>query len=275
MMVSNVQDSMPVLQPLSYADRVKKSQRKDAVPAGIPQRQQPRSMPSPLSSATLSAPKVAKPPALEPSVQQREVPALADRPAQSSPDVTAKPPKAKPVNGETSSSSVDPMAGLSSVPVKKVAPQPAVNVWSLRKEQMARAHTQQVPRGSDPSSQATTSSASVPDSTPVSSLSGQISASASVEVKDAELVGDETTPDPTGSGSTAPGEEDEYTWVVRPHLAPAAVPLPPLDATSWPEVGKASLEHPSSSSQAENSGGSEREEKAKKEAQGSGQRRGE
>ena len=169
------------------------------------------------------------------------------------------------------------MAGPSSTTLKKVAAPPAVNVWSLRKEQMVKAQSQQLPRGSDLSAQAPTSNASAPNSTPLPPLSSDPTlTSTTVETTDSESIGNagnETTPDLACVDPAVPVEEDEDPWIVRPYLAPAAVRLPALDATSWPEVGKAPSVATPPPAQTGN-GGSEREEKGGRE-QGGGQRRGE
>ncbi|EKM56538.1 uncharacterized protein PHACADRAFT_253726 [Phanerochaete carnosa HHB-10118-sp] len=278
-MMSNVQHSAQS-PPLSYADRVKKSQRANAAPSTSSQRPQAGSQ-SPSASAVTqpNAAKAAKPPAAEPPAKLQQVapPAPTDRQS-SSPVTPRKAAEHKPINGQPSSSTVDPVAGPSSTPAKKAAAPPMVNVWSLRKEQMARAHSQQTTKSSESSSQAPVLSLKDPSpasTAPIASIASTASSSASASTfaqKEPEASSSTLPPKPAAADLPASTEEEDDPWVVQPNRAPTAVPLPRLDATSWPEVGKAlsSASNPQGSS-----GGVEKDDKNKREAQGSGQRRGE
>ena len=270
MMVSNVQNSAQT-PPLSYADRVKKSQRANAASSTSSQRPPARSQPS---SASVSVPptaaKGAKSPDTESAAKQPQgaPPAPVDL-QPSPPDTPRKASESKPVNGQASSSSVDPVAGPSSTPVKKTTAPPAVNVWNLRKERMAQAHTQQPGKGSESSPLAQTSTTNDPgpiSATPATSSS--VSASIPAQ-KEPEASSSAPPPKAAAADSRAPTEEDDDPWVVRPNRAPAAVLLPRLDATSWPEVGKppTSVTNPAVSN-------GERDDKSKRETQSGGQKRG-
>lgn len=271
-MVSNVQNSAQT-PPLSYADRVKKSQRANAASSTSSQRPQPRSQPSPASAATPpNATKGPKSPDAETAAKQQQgaPPVPADR-QPSSLDTPRKAIEQRPVNGQTSSGSVDPVAGPSSTPTKKAAAPHTVNVWSLRKEQMARALSQQTTQGTESSSQARTASANDSGPAPAApTASSSASASTSVQ-KEPEVSSSIAPPKTVAADIGAPPEEDDDPWIVRPNRAPAAVPLPRLDATSWPEVGKpASL----ASDQPGTGGASEKDDRSKRDVQGAGQRRG-
>ncbi|GJE86439.1 LAM domain-containing protein [Phanerochaete sordida] len=273
-MVSNVQNSAQP-PPLSYADRVKKSQRANAAPSTSAPRPQARAQPPPAGAAAIpNAAKAANPPAAEPLAKQQpqgDFPApSASQP--SSPDTPRKAPEQKPLNGQPSSSSVDPVAGPSSAPAKKPAAPPAVNVWSLRKERMAQVLSQQTAKSPDSSLQpaaATTSDSSTAPPPPAASSSAPVSTSAQ---KEPEASSSAVPTKAVSPDVQTPNEEEYDPWVVRPNRAsPAvAVPAPRLDATSWPEVGKA---HSTTPPQPGGSGSADRDEKGKKEAQGSGQRR--
>ena len=272
MMVSNVQDSTPA-PPLSYADRVKKSQRKDNPASGSVQRPQTRSQPSTSTSASSSAPTVAKPPTYESSAKPQGGTTAADRSIPSSSN-TARTAFATPINGEANVNVQDSTAGPSSGTVKKAAAPTKANVWTQRTEKMAKVLAQQTQGPSELPAQPSASSANAPHTGVAAPFSGQVSTIPPAPLKESEVVTGETTSDHNVSEVRIPAEDDEDAWVVRPHLAPAAVPLPALDASSWPEVGKAPSGDAVSSSQAANSG-SEVEDKTKKETQSGGTKRGE
>lgn len=273
MMVSNVQNSAQP-PPLSYADRVKKSQRNAAPSAGSAPRPSAQAQAPSAAIAAPSAPKVVKPSAIDSSAKQQGAPsAAADRPAPSSPDTPRKAVEPKQANGEASrASAADPVAGPSTVSAKKASAPPAVNVWSLRQEK-ARMLSQQSPRGPDFPSPAAIPTGNNPISIP--SASAQASASTDSGRKDVE-VGNSTSVTAAAAAAAAAGlVHEEDPWTVRPHLAPTAVPLPHLDATSWPEVGKGTSPNASLSQEVATGGNAERDERVKKETSGSGSRRGE
>jgi hypothetical protein len=273
-MSSNVQNSIRP-PPLSYADRVKKSQRSDLSAAATAQRPQARSNLSSPSPAGLSAPKVASSSGDLLAKQHGATQVTSDRQASSSPDTVRKATEKRLVEEETSSSNAGPVAGPSSEPVKRVAAPPVVNVWSLRKEQMVRVHSQQPLRTVGPSSRASSSNVKPAIlSPPASATLGQPSTPTSVQ-KDTETAVSSPPNAAVTLSTPTRNEDDADTWVVRPHLAPTAIPLPRLDAMSWPEVGKDPSPQASSLAQTGEIVVSEKEERNKKETQGGGQRRGE
>ncbi|KIP09904.1 hypothetical protein PHLGIDRAFT_287983 [Phlebiopsis gigantea 11061_1 CR5-6] len=271
MMVSNVQDSAPA-PPLSYADRVKKSQRKGSPASGSAQRPQSRTQPSSSISAPSSTRGVAKPPADGSSARPQEAATATDCTIPPLLDST-RTSFANPINGEANLNVQALAAAPSSSTGKKAAVPPKANVWTQRTEKMAKVLSQQTSRATDVPAQPLPSSDDA-SHTGVAAASPSQAPTIPPTVKEVDPVVGEVTSAPNAADIRISAEDDEDAWVVRPHLAPTAVPLPALDASSWPEVGQAPSGDAVSSSQTANSGG-EPENKAKKGTQGSGTKRGE
>lgn len=158
--------------------------------------------------------------------------------------------------------------------MQKAAVPPKVNVWAQRTEKMAKVLSQQITGSTDTPTQPQKIGGAASHTSAAASSASQVSAVLPAAPQEADTAAGEASSSGSAPSARVPGEDDAEAWVVRPHLAPAAVPLPPLDASSWPEVGKAPPEDVAPSGQGP-SGEGELEGKTKKETQGSGTKRGE
>lgn len=226
--------------PLSYADRAKKAQntRPKAQPQAGPQgialpssssasTSTPHPGPSTAANASMNVARTARadgnsaPSALS-SVKSISGPSS---PSRSSANV----------NGDVSSTARDSVVSQpqpqGDVTVKSTAA-PAVNVWSLRKEQMARVR----------SSQGTTASVPVQNSPSPHQADNETLEEVASSSNALQNVTNQRPSTNVPGRSPANGEDDAF--VVRPR---ASILPPSEDTESWPEVGK-SVSHTSTGS---------------------------
>lgn len=252
--------------PLSYADRVKKSQRNGAANASPAQRPLSQSVTSPVASPRTNGPQgtVFSPSATVSSKSSSEVSKSPQR-QPIAPPQAEKSTAPRQTNGEAHPADVEPVAGPSSSTSKKVPAPPGANVWDLRKVHLAaKVAPQSLPQQPGeayqglPASKGPTASAPPADIAPPAPSQKNISvtpATKSAPVQERPLA--------------RATEEDEDAWVVRPDRAPAAVRLNRLDASSWPEVGKAPVNGVG------DVGDAAKEDKGKKDSQGPASRKSE
>lgn len=253
--------------PLSYAERAKKAQ--NIKPRALSQ------LASPSNASVTSTQTIA--PSADRAVPPATKPVTAPPPGPSHPpSVLEKPNVTASSSGSTSvqANSTRPPSPLSppasrpnepnghqkyapapsSIPTSTTAPKtvsvPPVNVWNVRKEQMAQARALNQSRAPQPSASSLKSPQSVnQDPTPpagvrsdVSDAVSQPAASSSTPptgVTSQRVPGSATTGATNGPSSHANSNDDPFT--VRPRTAQssvAAVPPSMDDVESWPEVGK-------------------------------------
>ncbi|KAI0360522.1 hypothetical protein OH77DRAFT_692424 [Trametes cingulata] len=258
--------------PLSYAERAKKAAQNARPPPQVaPQRSISQGASSSTASSTAppaptSAPPrpaaLASPPtapkasrsghstagdALAPPATSHPPPASSSQPATPpAADPAAEPKPNGDVNHNGDSASV---AAVPSPPVQKQASAPPVNVWNIRKEQMAaRVLNQPRPTNSTSPLPNQNSAAAAAVSPPQSSALDASTLPASVS---STSPNPSMKPSPTVApinGHLPPSAELDDPFVVRAGRTPPK-PSPPAidDAESWPEVGQAAATPPHAS----------------------------
>ncbi|OCH84757.1 hypothetical protein OBBRIDRAFT_839472 [Obba rivulosa] len=233
-MVSPPASSNP--RPLSYADRAKKAQ--NLKPQNAPQQRiSPQNASAPSSS--IPAPNAPSSSTMTTSRPSSPVPAPAST--------------VKGSNGDASHADLSPAP--SAAPQQKAAAPPPVNVWTLRKEQMAaqvRARTNQGPSQEKPPPSKDDSEQTIspsPFSPQAVAFSNTLPAVATTSATAQNIANHHTSPATTPVSATnghapLPNSPSDDPFIVRPNIAPRPVvqpaTLPPAidDAESWPEVGK-------------------------------------
>ncbi|CDO73676.1 hypothetical protein BN946_scf185015.g4 [Trametes cinnabarina] len=142
------------------------------------------------------------------------------------------------VNGDSQSSAP------SAPPVQKQASAPPVNVWNIRKEQMAARALNQA-RPANPSAPAPTrSSTSLLSPQPLVPLEGSSLSASSSHTSPNPSVKPSPTMSATNGPMASPPEHDD-PFVVRPGRSPPNASPPAIDdAENWPEVGQAAATPP-------------------------------
>lgn len=237
-MVSTVPSSSTQNPPLSYADRVKKAQGippSNAAPsASSSSRQPPRT-----SSFTVPAAPVPQWPIPQPSPVRNQEPAAKEDPAPLPAEPVTK--SAEP-NGDVKSAHANPVGEPSSAsaPKQQQSP-PVVNVWNLRRQQMASS------RGLAPRPGPEPSSSQVPKPAPPSPLDQPAPLHATPSgltngspASTSQENGHSAVPASPIDAANETKSTSAHDQAAQPQVTPAtAAPLPHLkDAAAWPEVGK-------------------------------------
>lgn len=257
-MVSPSATSSSKAPPLSYADRAKKGQ--NIKPPNQPQPNQPAAKPSNILTNSASANSSGTEPSTTPSKPMnaddaQNPSASPSRPqaAPASPPASASDPSApKGMNGDTPAApeappvNAAPAAATASTPLK-----PVVNVWSLRKEQMAQqaaARSQSSTQPPPPLATSIPSTSQRPNTSksplPASQNAGpQISSRVTpLQPTDASHPKPRTKPQINGANTDIDEEDDPFVVKMSPNVSrrPLSSAPPPaaVDAESWPEVGK-------------------------------------
>lgn len=245
----------------SYAERARKAQNARSSPQVAQQRSISQNASSSTAGSTTTAAAssaAARPSAHTPPSTASKTPASShpvndarssttSHPPPSSSSKSATPPAADhPVeprsNGDVNQNA-DSAISAPSAAVQKQAPAPSVNVWAMRKEQMAARGISQPPANAAfPLPSESSASLLVPSqsssspSTLLPSTSGTSSSS-----KPSLAV-------PASNGHLAPPSAHDDPFVVRPGRSPPILSPPAIDdAESWPEVGQAAATPPHAS----------------------------
>lgn len=234
-------------QPLSYADSARKAQGIHNPTSPTIQRRPPQQPSVAASSSSTTSSQVGDS-AIISGVNARPVPA-ADAPSL----ISAASPKVTEGTTGTNEGSHPPfdlMASSSSAPANKASSAPVVNVWNVRKERMAQAHSQPSTSSQASSILATQkqlNSSHQAESSHVSESSESTrntSSAPSLNGSQRHHAPSDSTPMPSGNFSVVSQpriSKGDDPWSVRPSAAQTVVP--PLlhldDAAAWPEVGKA------------------------------------
>ncbi|RDX54678.1 hypothetical protein OH76DRAFT_988632 [Lentinus brumalis] len=238
-------------QPLSWAERARKAQNHKSQQ---PSRHtvQSTSLASPAASSsmaarTVSSPSVPKASSGNGNPNSQTPPSTAHAPPSSS-SKTATTASTSPTlaegkpNGDVHHHGDSPSSGPSSVPKQTTVP--PVNVWSIRKEQMAaRALSQSNPTAGQSSASSHLSppppSSQHPSPTPVAPASTSPAAPSS---NSPVLSTGALTPSTNGHLAPHPTAEHDDAFVVKPGRSPSSFhPSPPAidDQESWPAVSQA------------------------------------
>ena len=277
--------------PLSYAERVKKAQNAKPSAQSAPQRSVSQGAFPMISAASSSAvrPAAAPTPSAAPLKATPSTPLSSDSrissaaPLSSSSKPTMPPShdvalEPRPNGDLTSQPGSDSGASApNSAPAPKQAAAPPVNVWNVRKEQMARVLTQSRPSQSLPSSQSAPSALLSPTKESFQEISLVPPVSA---IAGADVVSTRTSPAPKTNGHSTPPTTVDYDdpFVVRPGRSPASLSqTPPAidDTENWPEVGQAAAAQPITENAKGREGREDDEGKHEREpSQGHGTRKG-
>jgi len=246
------QPAAPSNPPLSYADRAKKAQ--NTRPQHPPSAQRVGSQgASTFASTTAASTSGAASGSSATSSVAKSSPAISAEPTPASSTQAASRPASPPhsdsnLNGDVKKASADsqlpdsvPQTESESTPkaAPAPAPAPAVNVWSLRKEQMAKTRSNQAASTSTSIQKASPNSGSG-QSESLLLRSGETSIATASGPSALQNVTNKRTSPPMATGSVVPnggvsehvsGEDEAF--IVRPRA-----PLALDDAESWPEVGK-------------------------------------
>lgn len=265
-MVSPVPSTSTQNPPLSYADRVKKSQGIPPSSASTSAPSATRPIPRSISTSSSSAPPPPKPAQAQASLSTGNVEIAAkEEQLAVSTDSVSKPTD---TNGGLDVTHASPVGGSSSAPASKVTSPPVVNVWNVRKAQMARGLPSQPL--SDPSS----STAQKHSSNPSPNTSIPPSSAASPSINGSSIPASQQN----GRNAHPPADingSDSKLKVLRdppeqPQFAQGnTTRVPDLeDASAWPEVGKMGAAPISSGTRRGAATGKEREAHAEQKESG-------
>ncbi|KAI0635318.1 hypothetical protein C8Q77DRAFT_697325 [Trametes polyzona] len=244
--------------PLSYAERAKKAQNARSPPQVAQQRAVSQGTPSSAANSTSTAPTFAssRPAGLVSSSISSKAsppshlagdaqPSSASQPHSAATSKVATPstgdqPAASRSNGDVNH------AGDSAPSAQKQTSAPPVNVWAVRKEQMAARGLSQSRSTNSVSAMpshypapALATSQSAPDAVPLAASASAASTSAPAKTSSAT---------PSINGQLAAASDYDDPFIVKPGRSPPTLTPPAIDdAESWPQVGQAVATPPQAS----------------------------